>query len=406
MVNSHKSPGEQKTKVIHIITRFDKGGSAENTFLTALELNKERYTVILIKGLANESNLDEKESTAVNKNLETLQENGIFITTIPSLVRNLNPLKDCMAFFSLWKIMKTERPDIVHTHTSKAGFLGRWAAYFAGVPIVIHTPHGHVFHSYFNPVITKIFIVAERISSVITDKIITLTERERDEHIHEKIAPAEKFVTIPSGVSLERFNNIRVDIKEKRGELGIPDDAFVIGTVGRLVPIKGHQYLISALPGIIKKFPRTVLLLVGDGHLKPKLEEQAKSLNIRDYIIFCGWRHDIPEVITLFDILVFPSLNEGMGRVLIEGMALGKPIIASDVGGIKNLIKKGINGILVPPADEKALEEALLHLMENSSLADKLGKEGKNIAFPDFDASTMVTKIDNLYRELLKRKHS
>ena len=393
----------RKIKVVHIITRFDKGGSAENTLLTVLGLNKEKYSILLIKGLSLESEMSDEESLAVSESLKIAEENNIKVINLPFLVRKIAPLTDLKALFTLFKILRKERPDIVHTHTSKAGFLGRFASFLARVPIIIHTPHGHVFHSYFGPTLTKIFVIAEKILSLITDKIITLTNRERDEHIERRIAPLNKFITIHSGVDLDRFMNLNIDIKKKKKELNIPQDFYVIGTVGRLVPIKGHKYLVSAAEMIIKEFPKTVFVIVGDGFLKPILERHAEALGIRKNIIFTGWRKDVPEILYLFDILVFPSLNEGMGRVMIEGMSLGKPIVASNVGGIRDLIEDGKNGLLVPPRDSNALRKAISRLIRNKKLAEGLGKIGKMEVYPDFDASTMVKKIDNLYESLLSK---
>lgn len=393
----------RKIKVVHIITRFDKGGSAENTLLTVLGLNKEKYTILLIKGPSLESEMSDEESLTVSESLKIAEENNIKVINLPFLVRKIAPLTDLRALFTLFKILRKERPDIVHTHTSKAGFLGRFASFLARVPIIIHTPHGHVFHSYFGPVLTKIFVIAEKISSLITDKIITLTNRERDEHIERRIAPLNKFITIHSGVDLDRFMNLNINIKKKKKELNIPKDYCVIGTVGRLVPIKGHKYLVSAAEMIIKEFPKTVFIFVGDGFLKPILERHAEALGIRKNIIFTGWRKDVPEILYLFDILVFPSLNEGMGRVMVEGMSLGKPIVASNVGGIRDLIEDGKNGILVSPRDSNALRKAISRLIRNKKLAEGLGKIGKMEVYPDFDASTMVKKIDNLYESLLSK---
>jgi len=393
----------RKIKVVHIITRFDKGGSAENTLLTVLGLNKEKYSILLIKGLSLESEMSDEESLAVSESLKIAEENNIKVINLPFLVRKIAPLTDLKALFTLFKILRKERPDIVHTHTSKAGFLGRFASFLARVPIIIHTPHGHVFHSYFGPTLTKIFVIAEKISSLITDKIITLTNRERDEHIERRIAPLNKFITIHSGVDLDRFMNLNIDIKKKKKELNIPQDFYVIGTVGRLVPIKGHKYLVSAAEMIIKEFPKTVFVIVGDGFLKPILERHAEALGIRKNIVFTGWRKDVPEILYLFNVLVFPSLNEGMGRVMIEGMSLGKPIVASNVGGIRDLIEDGKNGLLVPPRDSNALRKAISRLIRNKKLAEGLGKIGKMEVYPDFDASTMVKKIDNLYESLLSK---
>ena len=390
-----------KTRVIHIITRLDKGGSAETTLHIVSSLNMEKYDVFLAHGLSRESNMSIMEKEVVESDLLLAEAKGVRVFALPSLVRRLSFKNDLLAFINIYRLIKRIRPHIVHTHTSKAGLLGRLASFLARVPIIIHTPHGHVFHSYYGPVMTKVFVFAEKILSFMTDKITALTNRERDEHLEEGIASIEKYVVIHSGVMLDRLMNMNIDAGAVRGEFGIAQDSNVIGVVGRLVPIKGHKYLVSAAKRIIKEFRNTVFVFVGDGYLSSRLERQAESVGVRKNIIFTGWRKDAVEILDLFDILVLPSLNEGMGKVLVEGMALGKPIIASNVGGIIDLVRNGENGILVPPGDSDALGEAILQLLKDKNLSEKLGKNGKAMVYPEFDASVMVKQIDDLYESLL-----
>ena len=391
----------EKTRVIHIITRLDKGGSAETTLHIVSSLNMEKYDVFLAHGLSRESNMSIMEKEVVESDLLLAEAKGVRVFALPSLVRRLSFKNDLLAFINIYRLIRRIRPHIVHTHTSKAGLLGRLASFLARVPIIIHTPHGHVFHSYYGPVMTKVFVFAEKILSFMTDKITALTNRERDEHLEEGIASIEKYVVIHSGVMLDRLMNMSVDAGAVRGEFGIAQDSNVIGVVGRLVPIKGHKYLVSAAKRIIKEFRNTVFVFVGDGYLSSRLERQAESVGVRKNIIFTGWRKDAVEILDLFDILVLPSLNEGMGKVLVEGMALGKPIIASNVGGIIDLVRNGENGILVPPGDSDALGEAILQLLKDKNLSEKLGKNGKAMVYPEFDASVMVKQIDDLYESLL-----
>jgi glycosyltransferase involved in cell wall biosynthesis len=393
----------EKTRVIHIITRLDKGGSAETTLHIVSSLSMEKYDVFLAHGLSRESNMSIMEKEVVERDLLLAEARGVRVFALPSLVRRLSFKNDLPAFINIYRLIKRIRPHIVHTHTSKAGLLGRLAAFLARVPIIIHTPHGHVFHSYYGPVMTKIFVFAEKILSFMTDKITALTNRERDEHLEEGIASIEKYVVIHSGVVLDRLMNMSVDAGAWRREFGILQDSNVIGVVGRLVPIKGHKYLVSAAKRIIKEFRNTVFVFVGDGYLRSRLERQAESIGVRKNIIFTGWRKDAVEILALFDILVLPSLNEGMGKVLIEGMALGKPIIASNVGGIIDLVRNGENGILVPPGDSGALGEAILQLIKDKNLAETLGKDGKAKVYPEFDASVMLKQIDDLYENLLSK---
>ncbi|MBT6052824.1 MAG: glycosyltransferase family 4 protein [Candidatus Scalindua sp.] len=393
----------KKTRIIHIITRLDKGGSAETTLQVVSLLNRERYEVFLAHGLSLESNMGVMEQEVLARDLSLAEKRGIRVFSIPSLLRRLSLKNDLLAFFSIYRLIKRIKPHIVHTHTSKAGVLGRLAACLARVPIIIHTPHGHVFHSYYGYIMTKIIVLVERILSLMTDKITALTDRERDEHLEQGVASIEKYVIIHSGVMLQQIMNTNIDVETGKKEFDIPQNSNVIGVVGRLVPIKGHKYLVSAAKRIIKEFGNTVFVFVGDGYLEARLQRQAESLGVRKNIIFAGWRNDVIKILGLFDVLVLPSLNEGMGKVLIEGMALGKPIVASSVGGIIDLVKNGDNGILVPPRDSDALAEAILKLIRNKNLTQELGKNGKSKVYPEYDTFVMIRQIEDLYERLLSK---
>jgi len=389
-----------KIKTVHIITRLDKGGSAENTLLTVGGLDKEIYDIILIRGLSIESNMAEDESIAVEKSVRDVEGEGVRVITIPSLVRRIQPFYDLKAFFALIKILRYERPHIVHTHTSKAGILGRWAAFFARVPVIVHTPHGHVFWGYFGRLKTGIFILLEKISALITDRLVVLTEQEKNDHLHFHIAPENKFSVVHSGINLDRFSNTSVDPAAMKKELEIPEGNFVVGTTGRLTHIKGHRYLIEAAGKIISSRPDTTFVFLGDGELLDELKNMASISGIEENIKFLGWRQDVAEVMSIFDVFVLPSLNEGMGRVLVEAMALGKPILASDIGGIPDLVADGENGYLVPVGDVEALTARIREFLDDPWKREEMGNAGKRYA-ANFSADAMVEKIDRLYRELL-----
>ena len=388
-----------KIKVIHVITRFDKGGSSENTFLTVQGLDKEKYEVILIRGLSEESCMGTEEAAAVERNLTEAEKRGVKVVTIPELVRSIHPLNDLKALFGLIRIFRNEKPHIVHTHTSKAGILGRWAAFFANITIIVHTPHGHVFWGYFNKWKTACYILLERLTASITDKIITLTEQEKKDHLRFRIAPDEKFTVIHSGVDLTAFSDARINAPAMREMLGIPPEAFVVGTAGRLTPIKGQRYLLEAAAVISARKPDLFFVFLGDGELAPELGKMATSLGIKNSM-FVGWRQDVPEVMSTFDIFVLPSLNEGMGKVLVEAMALGKPIVASDVGGIPDLVIHNHNGLLVPPADVEGLVNSINLLLHDPIKRKEMGDRGKVIA-ADYSAEAMIQKIDRLYDEAI-----
>jgi glycosyltransferase involved in cell wall biosynthesis len=391
----------KKIKVIHVITRFDKGGSAENTFLTVRGLDKEKYDVLLIKGLSQEFVMGEKEAEAVEENLNVAEKNSVRIFTLPELVRNIDPIQDIKAFFRLMNIFKSERPRVVHTHTSKAGILGRWAAFLAKVPIIIHTPHGHVFWGYFNRRKTSVFIFLERLTARITDRIITLTEQEKKDHLRFAIAPETKFAVIHSGVDLSKFSGVTVDAFEMKKKLGISEESFVVGTVGRLTPVKGQRYLLEAAVKVVLQKPDTLFVFLGDGELLTELNEMASALGIKDHVKFLGWRPDVAEIMTVFDVFVLPSLNEGMGKVLVEAMAMGKPIIASNVGGIPDLVINDDNGLLVAPEDPGAIAETIEGLYRDSVKTRNMGEKGKLIA-AGYSVNAMIQKIDRLYTEVLK----
>lgn len=401
-----------KYKVAHIITRQDKGGSAENTLLTVLGLNKEKYDVTLIKGSTLESDMSDEERSANERDLKRAEDSGVKIITVDELVRRISPLNDLKTFIKLFSIIKREKYHIVHTHTSKAGILGRWAAWLCKTPVIIHTPHGHIFYGYYGKFVTWIFKIIERITGLITDRIITLTDKEKQEHIDFKIAPPEKFVAIHSGVEVKKFFDVSSeDIKKVREELNIPDDYLVVGTVGRLVEVKGHKYFIQAAHKIINSLQSSVLslqsykgikfMIVGDGPLILDLKRNTNLLGIADSVIFTGWRNDVPVVMSTFDIFVLPSLNEGMGKVLVEAMLLKRPIIASRVGGIPDLIRDGENGILTSPASPDELSKAIVELIKSEDRRIKMGNSGRRIA-ESYSDRVMVEKIESLYNLLIK----
>jgi len=389
-----------KHKVIHVITRFDKGGSAENTFLTVCGLNPERYEVILVRGLGLESAMAEPRARAVESNLAEVRRAGVRIITLPGLVRNIHPAKDLAAFCGLLRIFRAERPAIVHTHTSKAGILGRWAARLAGVPLVVHTPHGHVFWGYFNRLTTAFYVMLEKLTAAITDKIIALTEQEKKDCLARRIAPESKFEIIHSGVNLEGFCDSAADPAGMRKEMNISADAFVAGTAGRLTPVKGHKYLLAAAQKILARNPGMYFVFLGDGELAGELRSQAELSGIAGNVRFLGWRQDVPRVMSALDVFILPSLNEGMGKVLVEAMAMGKPIVASAVGGITDLVRQGENGLLAPCADADAIAKSIELLRADSSLRKSMGEKGRAMA-PGYGAAAMVRKIDALYAGLL-----
>jgi len=377
-----------KIKVLHIITRLDPGGSSTNTIETMARLNPGRFDPFLISGRTKDADgsID-----------ALLKSKAIKYAFFPDLQREIQPWKDIKAFIQLYRFIKKGHFDIVHTHSSKAGVLGRWAAKCAGVPIIIHTPHGHVFYGYFSKVLTSFFIWVERFTARITDKIITLTNRGKKEHIDFKIGPAEKFVRIYSGIDVNPKRNhpeLKIHLK-KQWVLG--DGYFIFGSVGRLDPIKGTTYLIDAMARVIKAHPRTQLLLVGDGSEKEKLQRKCAALGLQAVVKFTGFQKDPTPFIEIMDVFVLASLNEGMGRVILEAMTYGKPVIATGVGGIPELVEDGKNGFLVPPQNAEALSDAMIKLIGHRKLLEEMAIQAKIKVGAQFDLDKMVKDIESVY---------
>lgn len=393
-----------KIKVIHIITRMDRGGSAQNTLLTCYGL-KEKYEVMLIHGPSLESRMTALEKESVDKRIKRAQEGGVKVIIIPSLVRRVSPAHDLWAFLSLWRLMIKEKPTIVHTHTYKAGILGCWAAKMAGVRIIVHTPHGHVFYGHFSPLVTRLFIMIEKFTALIMDHIVALTQGERKDYIAFSVSNPHKISTIHSGVDMDLYMMEGVNIDEKKRSLGLNPKSLAVGTVGWLLPVKGPIYLLKAMARVWQNHPDITLVYVGKGDLENELREEAFRMGLSERVSFLGWREDIPEIMHILDILVLPSLNEGMGRVLVEAMAAGKPIVASKVGGIPDLVVQGENGLLVPAADTKALAKGIEFLVANSEKRREMGEKGRKTAIM-YGSDSMVQRIHQLYLELLREKVS
>lgn len=390
---------------MHVITRFDGGGSAKNTYLSLLGLKKKGYDLSLVSGASLESEMKHEEYEATEIDIQKLKSEGIDFIRCSSLVRRIHFANDFKAFLSLWKIFKKNKPQIIHTHSSKAGLLGRIAAKLAGVPARVHTPHGHVFQGYFGPVKTRFFIFLERRATRLTDRIIALTQREKEDYVKFKIAKQNKLAVIHSGIELDKYRGLPEEEKKvMKKSLGIPDNAFVAGTAGRLVSVKGPEYLLKAAQRVISKYQDTYFLIAGDGSLKESMENLAYDLGIKKNAVFLGWRNDLIQIISIFDVFVLSSLNEGMGRVLAEAMALGKPIVASNTGGIPDIVEHGKNGFLVPPKDYEQIAECIQSLIDNPGERERMGELGKKRAL-DFSYEIMVEKISNLYEGLMLKKN-
>ena len=266
------------TKILHIITRLDMGGSAQNTLLTCKELSG-KYETILVHGPSHESGMSDLEKKTVEDGIEKAKTQGVKVIPLPSLVRSIRPIRDFKALLALvWLIFK-EKPNIVHTHSSKAGILGRLAAKMAWVPHIIHTPHGHVFYGHFGAFASKVFLWIEKLFSKFTDRIVALTDGEKNDYEKLSVCPSEKLLKIHSGVDVARYMQPNGNMVEKKRSLGLDQNDAVIGFVGWLLPIKGPVYLIKAMEYVWPEHPEASLVFVGKGDLDVDLRAQALRMN-------------------------------------------------------------------------------------------------------------------------------
>ncbi len=328
---------------------------------------------------------------------------------IKDMGRSINLLKDHKAYYQLKKLIADYKPDIVHTHASKAGFLGRIAAHKLKVPVIIHTFHGHIFHSYFNKIITKFFISIEKYLARLSTKIITISPLQKEEITNRfKICSQEKAELIPIGIELEKFYT---NLEEKRQSFrklnNIADDEIAIGIIGRLVPIKNHTLFINALKYAKDNTSKKIrAFIIGDGNEKITLKEYARDLGLFDksngnpILTFSSWIKEIDYAIAGMDIISQSSLNEGTPVSLIESQAANKPIIATNVGGMKDTVLEGKTAILCK--NEKDYIEKFLSLIEDDTLRESLSKQGNDFVSKKFDYRIMIKNTKALYHNLLE----
>ncbi len=381
-------PATQKTRrwrILHIITRLDRGGSAENTLLTVAHLDHEQYDITLAVG---------PSEGEMSPTLDLARARGVSVVIQPHLIRSPSPWRDPLALIGLWRLCRGF--DLVHTHTSKAGILGRLAAYVAGVPHVVHTPHGHVFYGYYSALVTRCFVFLERLAARWCERIVALTEADMTDHLAFNVAPASQFIVIHSGVDLQALEQSQKSTKQLREEFGVPADAFVVGTLGRLTKIKGQDDLLRALAELEPLW----LLLVGDGEEEANLRRLAHDLGVSGRVVFAGWRQDTGDVLRCMDLFAFPSINEGMGKALVEAMYLRRPVVATSVGGVPHLLEHERHGLLVPARSVEQLTQAIRRLADDPCLALSLADAAYERATA-FGVDAMIRKIDEMYQEIL-----
>ncbi len=393
-----KNPNEEKLKVLEIITLFSIGGATETVVSMAEGLMKDGQTVHIATG----PNIISEGSM-----YETAKKLNIPVFTFKNLRRDINFFRDALIIIQLSLFIRKGKYDIVHTHSSKAGVVGRIAAWFARTPVILHTVHGLPFHRYQPKLKKKLFILIEKSASLFCDKLVAVTETIINTMLDYKIGNKDKYTMIRSAFDIENYRtNGEFERKKTKHRFGIEEDDIIIGKIARLSELKGHKYLLESFKLISNKIPRARLLLVGNGELEYELKRFVEKNNLKEKVIFAGLitPEEIPSIIEIMDILVHTSLLEGLARVLPQAIMMEKPVISFDLDGAHEIIQDGINGYLIKPLDTVQLGEKILYLYNHPELIKEFGVRGRELLGDQFSSRRMVAQINELYTSLYELK--
>lgn len=379
------------TSICFIITRLIAGGAQKILFDLISNLDRQQFDIHLIAGTETG-----KEGSLWEAFNDLLSKEKIFKCHF--LKRSVSPANDMRAYFYIKKIIRSINPQIVHTHTSKAGVIGRLAAQHLHIPTLIHSTHGLIYSVDANiPGISgslplTFFKAVEKYLGRKTHHLITLSEQETGDAIKLQLAPPANILSIPNGIPLKHFSDIQRDITSWK----VPH--IRLGIAGRLNSEKGHDLLLKCFKKVLEKRPNVTLKIAGSGPLQNELEATAQQLNIQDQVVFCGYQNDIASFLAGIDIFVLSSHYEGFGLVLVEAMAAGLPIVATDVGGVREVIQDGKNGIIIPPGREDEMTMGIEYFLQNPELAYQFGQAGREHAMKNFSILNMVKKHIQLYQ--------
>lgn len=382
-------------RVMHIITRMIVGGAQENTLYNCIDLMKLHSDhVLLVTGPSRgaEGNL-----------LHQSDHSHLDVHTVDSLIRSINPIQDSKALSQLKTLIKQWQPDVVHTHSAKAGLLGRSAGWSLRVPCVVHTVHGAPFHPFQNPVSRLFFIWCERWAARRCHHMISVADAMTDLMVNAGVARAEKFTTISSGMDVKPFAESAVHRESMRQQLGFSEQDIVFGKIARLFHLKGHEYVVAAALETVKSVPHAKFLFVGDGLLMDSIKAKIRSTKLDGRFVFTGLvpPSEIPAYISAMDILVHASLREGLARALPQALIAGKPAISFDVDGAREVVINGATGCLVPAKDIAGLAKAMVLLGADRELRARYGAEGAKRFTEQFRHETMTERIREIYERVL-----
>jgi glycosyltransferase involved in cell wall biosynthesis len=381
-------------KIVHIITRLIVGGAQENTLLSCAGQHARGHEVTLLTGPPRgpEGSL-----------LERAQGEGYRVIVLEDLRRAIHPVRDWRSYRALVRELRHLRPEVVHTHSSKAGILGRRAAWAVGVPAIIHTVHGLAFTASTRGAVNWVYRQLERYAAPLTTRIVCVADALTAQSLAGGVGRPEQYVTVYSGMEIEPFLNPRVPREEVRRKLGIRPDDVVAGTIARLFHLKGHEDLLAHAPALCAQCPQLRFLWVGDGLLRGQFEAEVARLGLNDRFIFTGLvpPERIPELAGAMDILVHPSRREGLARALPQGQLAGCPVIVYDIDGNREGFVDGQTGVLIPPFAADRLAEALRRLVEDAPLRRRMGEQGRQFAAGRFSAAAMVEALEAVYQSAL-----
>jgi glycosyltransferase involved in cell wall biosynthesis len=386
-------PSPPPISVLHVHTRLIRGGADENTLLTVNGLDCRRFRLALAIGSGSEAAMLAKVGPAVE------------VIEMPDLVREVSPRRDLAAFRQLRRLIRDRRYDIVHTHTAKAGMLGRFAARSAGAPVIVHTLHGSTFHGALNRAEYLLYRGLEKAAAGFTDRIITVGEDLRERYLEAGIGRPERYQLIRSGMELSEFSAAAAMVPERRAEvrrsLGVPADAPLVGKVARLEARKGYRYFLDLAERVLQHVPTTHFVGLGAGEEHAELRAEVERRGLADRIHFPGFRQDIADVLAVLDVAVLTSLWEGLPRVLVQAAACGVPAVTFAVEGAHEVVKQGVNGWVVPMRDVPAMAERVVALLSDSRRARAMGAAGLGLVCETWAAETMVSEIARAYEDLM-----
>lgn len=391
-----------RIRVMRLIARLNVGGPAIHATLLTQRLNPQQFDSQLVTGVEGEHEGNMIE--LMNAGAQDSMFAPIHPTIVPEMGREISLRHDLHTLNLLVRMMRRRRPHIVHTHTAKAGFVGRVAARIARVPVVIHTFHGNIFQGYFSPAKTRLFAGIERTLARSTDRIVVLSEQQKSEILALGIGREPQFRTIPLGLNLEAFVKADALRGQLRTELGAEAATPLVGIVARLVPIKAIHLFLEAARSVLQTRPNALFLVVGDGELRAELEQQSRTLGIEKSVRFLGFRADLPRIYADLDCVVLCSLNEGLPVAVIEALSAARPVVATDVGSVKNLVTNEQTGLLVPSQNVEALTNGIVRALDQTKNARQWGLAGRERVYPALGIDRLVEDVEALYMDALASK--